>query len=144
MHICTVINVLYRNFVNLFCCNTWGSRGKIQSSFLYCLRYACVMYDFFYFIRKKKEKKKTLNCQTLNNLCLCLSCSIFVLQSKLTDSSFQNDNTSRFQPKKRPGTRAITNSGQLQNNCPLFVWQNQDNFMQSVIKPIISANKEQT
>ena len=30
--------------------------------------------------------------------------------------------------------RAITNSGQLQNNCPLFVWQNQDNFMQSVIR----------
>ena len=29
--------------------------------------------------------------------------------------------------------RAITNSGQLQNNCQLFVWQNQDNFMQSVI-----------
>ena len=27
-----------------------------------------------------------LNCQTLNNLCLCLSCSTFVLQSKLTDS----------------------------------------------------------
>ena len=58
MHICTVINVLYRNFVNLFCCNTWGSRGKIQSSFLYCLRYACVMYDSFYFIRKKNSKNK--------------------------------------------------------------------------------------
>ena len=35
--------------------------------------------------------------------------------------------------KKRPGMRAITNSGQLQNNCPLFVWQNHGNFMQSVI-----------
>ena len=29
--------------------------------------------------------------------------------------------SSGFPPKKRPGTRAITNSGQLQNNCPLFV-----------------------
>ena len=38
-----------------------------------------------------------------------------------------------FPAKKRTGTRAITNSGQLQNNCPLFVWQNQGNFMQSVI-----------
>ena len=27
--------------------------------------------------------------------------------------------------------RAITNSGQLENNCSLFVWQNQGNFMQS-------------
>ena len=38
-----------------------------------------------------------------------------------------------FLAKKRPGTRAITNSRQLQNNCPLFVWQNQGNFMQNVI-----------
>ena len=43
-----------------------------------------------------------------------------------------------FPVKKRPGTRAITNSGQLQNNCPLFLWQNQDNFMRSVI--ILSYN----
>ena len=32
--------------------------------------------------------------------------------------------------------RAITNDGQLQNNCPLFVWPNQGNFMQSVIKSV--------
>ena len=38
-----------------------------------------------------------------------------------------------FSAKKRSGTRAITNSGQLQNNCPLFVSQNQGNIMQSVI-----------
>ena len=38
-----------------------------------------------------------------------------------------------FPTKKRPGTGAITNSGHLQNNCPLFVWQNQGNLMQSVI-----------
>ena len=41
--------------------------------------------------------------------------------------------SSGFPPEKMPGTRAITNSGQLQNNCPLFVRQNQGNFMQSVI-----------
>ena len=29
-----------------------------------------------------------------------------------------------FPAEKRPGTRAVTNSWQLQNNCPLFVWQN--------------------
>ena len=47
----------------------------------------------------------------------------------------QNDNTSRLvsRQKRGPRMRAITNSGQLQNNCPLFAWQNQDNFMQSVI-----------
>ena len=40
----------------------------------------------------------------------------------------------------QPGTRAraITNSGQLQNNCSLFVWQNQDNFMQSVISIVMT------
>ena len=82
-----------------------------------------------------------LNCQALNNLCLCLSCNIFVLQSKLTQFSAilkqqQNDNTSPLVSRqKRPGTRAITNSGQLQNNCPLFVWQNEGNFMQNVIYP---------
>ena len=31
---------------------------------------------------------QTLNCQALNNLYLCLSCSIFVLQSQLTAFSF--------------------------------------------------------
>ena len=84
---------------------------------------------------------QTLNCQTINNICLCLSCSIFVLQSKLTDSSsllfWSNSRmTTRlvwFPVKKEAWNEAITNSGQLQNNCPLFVWQNQDNFMQSVI-----------
>ena len=48
----------------------------------------------------------TLNCQALNNLCLCLSCSIFVLQSKLTEFSAilkqqQNDNTSRLVFRQR-------------------------------------------
>ena len=39
-----------------------------------------------------------------------------------------------FPPRKRSGTKAITNGSQLQNNCPLFVLRNQGNFMQSVIK----------
>ena len=84
---------------------------------------------------------QTLNCQALNNLCSWSNRSIFVLQSKLTDFSAilkqqKNDTASRLisPPKKRPGTRAIINSAQLQNNCPLFVWQNQGSFMQSVIK----------
>ena len=69
----------------------------------------------------------------------------FVLQRKLTEFSAilkqqQNDNMSRLvsHQKKRPGTRAITNSGKFQNNCPLFVWQNQDNFVQSVIIHVIN------
>ena len=87
---------------------------------------------------------QTLNCQALNKLCLCLSCSIFVLQSQLSEFSAilsQQQNDTRlgwFRAKKRPGTRTITNSGQLQNNCPLFVWENQDKFMQSVINYMIS------
>ena len=66
---------------------------------------------------------QTLNCQTLNNFCLCLSCSIFVLQSKLARVFSHLEATtelqhvsSGFPSKKRPGTRAITNSGQLQDN----------------------------
>ena len=42
--------------------------------------------------------------------------------------------SSGFPPKKGPGMGAVTNGGQLENDCPLFVWQNQGNFMQSVIK----------
>ena len=43
----------------------------------------------------------------------------------------QNDNMSRL--VSRLEKRGLER-GQLQNNCPLFVWQNQDNFVQSVIK----------
>ena len=57
---------------------------------------------------------QTLNCKARNNLCFCLNCSIFVLQSKLTEFSAilkqqQNDNMvfSGFPPKNRPGMRAI-------------------------------------
>ena len=91
---------------------------------------------FFYLIIVR-----TLKCQALNNLCLCLSYSIFVLQSQLTEFSGrlrqqQNNNTSSLvsRPKKRHGTRAITNRGQLFCNCPLSVLQSQGNFMQSVIR----------
>ena len=77
---------------------------------------------------------QTLNCQALNNLCLCLSYSIFVLQSQLTGFSAilrqqQTDNTSWLVSRQKRGLER----GQLQNNCPLFVWENQCNFMQSVI-----------
>ena len=34
--------------------------------------------------------------------------------------------------KNGDGTRAVTNSRQLQNSCPLFIQQSQDNFMQAV------------
>ena len=82
---------------------------------------------------------QTLNCQTLNNLCLCLRCSILSCRGNwLSFLPFWNKNRMTtcpvwFPAKMRPGTRVITNSGQLQNNCLLFVWQNQDNFVRSVI-----------
>ena len=51
----------------------------------------------------------------------------------------QNDNMFRLVslPKERPGTRTVTHTGQLRNDCPLFVWQNQGNFIQSVISHVI-------
>ena len=68
-------------------------------------------------------------------ICVCvLSCSIFVLQNKVTELSAilkqkQNDNTPRLVSRQKRGLER----GQLQSNCPLIVWQNQGNFMQSVI-----------
>ena len=38
-----------------------------------------------------------------------------------------------FPAKKSSRTRAITNSGQLQNNCPLFIWQFHAKCNQSLI-----------
>ena len=37
-----------------------------------------------------------------------------------------------FAPKKRPGTRAVTNRGQLQNNCPLFVCHVMCNYLSDI------------
>ena len=73
--------------------------------------------------------------------CVCVQVVVFRPAEQtdwVFDQPFWSNNRMKtrlgwFSAKKRPGTRAITNSGQLQNNCPLFVWQNQDNFMQSVI-----------
>ena len=64
-------------------------------------------------------------------LLIIWSCSIFVLQSQLTEFSGimrQQHVSAGFSPKIRPRTKAIT------NNCPLFVWQNHFNFTQNVIR----------
>ena len=64
-----------------------------------------------------------------------LSCSISSCRANWTEFSAilkqqQNDNTSRLVSRQKRGLER----GQSQNNCPLFVWQNPGNFMQSVIK----------
>ena len=86
------------------------------------------------------ELLQTLNCQALNNLRLCLSGSISSCRANwLNFQPFWSNNrmTTRlcwFPTKEKLGTRAITNICNLYIcNCPLFVWQNQDTFMQSVI-----------
>ena len=72
---------------------------------------------------------QTMSCQVLNNLCLCSTCSIFVLQSQLTEFSAslrqqQSDNTSQLVSHQKRGLE----QRQLQNICPPFLWKNQGNF----------------
>ena len=57
--------------------------------------------------------------------------SVRMAGSAEVDNNFEL--SAGFPPKKRPGTRAITGGGHVQNNFPLFVWQNQVSFMQSVL-----------
>ena len=71
---------------------------------------------------------QTLNCQALNNLCSCLSCSIFVLQSKLTEFSaiLTQQQIMTTHLGLLPTRKVAWNEGN--------VWQNQSSFIQSVIR----------
>ena len=49
-----------------------------------------------------------------------------------------------FLPKGGLERGQLQTAGNLQNNCPLLVWQNQGNFMRSLIETIKDISREVT
>ena len=119
------ISVVKGNFS--YCPRNWNRRTQFRTfSFLTLVKKAVTISRHSEFPKKNFISSTTF-------LSYSVKVCIFVLQSKQTEFSAilkqqQNDNTSRLVFHQKRGLER----GQLQNNCPLFVWQNQGNFIQSV------------